>query len=92
MTQARSCRSNAGKRGLTSPSNACREAFGELYAGQAGQMAERMGRLRAKEVAKRDAFLKHVERYLPAPLLAGEDLPNKAAHFTIRCSVYRCLP
>ncbi len=49
-----------------------REAFGELYAGQAGQMAERMGRLRAKEVAKRDAFLKHVERYMPAPLLAGD--------------------
>ncbi len=34
-------------------------------------MAERMGRLRAKEVAKREDFLKHVERYLPAPLLAG---------------------
>lgn len=49
-----------------------REAFGELYAGQAGQMAERMGRLRAKEVAKREAFLKHVERYMPAPLLSGE--------------------
>jgi hypothetical protein len=49
-----------------------REAFGELYAGQAGQMAERMGRLRAKEVAKREAFLKHVERYMPAPLLSGD--------------------
>lgn len=36
-------------------------------------MAERMGRLRAKEVAKREDFLKHVERYLPAPLLAGAD-------------------
>ncbi|EIE22022.1 hypothetical protein COCSUDRAFT_48029 [Coccomyxa subellipsoidea C-169] len=60
-----------------------REAFGELYAGQAGQMAERMGRLRAKEVAKRDAFLKHVERYMPAPLLAGMGLLSQPPHCQI---------
>ncbi|BDA42038.1 Autophagy-related protein 11 [Coccomyxa sp. Obi] len=60
-----------------------REAFGELYAGQAGQMAERMGRLRAKEVAKREDFLKHVERYLPAPLLAGMGLLSQPPHCQI---------
>ena len=39
----------------------CRAAFGELFAGQAGQLAERMGRLRQKEAAKREGFLKHAE-------------------------------
>jgi hypothetical protein len=48
-----------------------RQAFAELYGAQAGQMAERMGRLRQKEANKREAFLKHVERYLPPALLAG---------------------
>ncbi len=42
-------------------SHACRAAFGELFAGQAGQLAERMGRLRQKEAAKREGFLKHAE-------------------------------
>jgi hypothetical protein len=37
-------------------------------------MAERMGRLRQKEVNKREAFLKHVERYLPPALLTGDAL------------------
>ena len=41
--------------------HACRAAFGELFAGQAGQLAERMGRLRQKETAKREGFLKHAE-------------------------------
>ena len=51
-----------------------------MYSGQAGQMAERMGRLRAKEAAKRAAFLKHVERFLPAPLLAGLGLLAQPPH------------
>ena len=33
-----------------------RRAFAEVYAAQAQQMAERMGKLRAKEVTQRDAF------------------------------------
>ncbi len=43
-------------------------------------MAERMGRLRAKEAAKRAAFLAHVERFLPAPLLAGLGLLAQPPH------------
>eukprot|EP00240_Pyramimonas_obovata_P000974 CAMPEP_0118949428 /NCGR_PEP_ID=MMETSP1169-20130426/49597_1 /TAXON_ID=36882 /ORGANISM="Pyramimonas obovata, Strain CCMP722" /LENGTH=539 /DNA_ID=CAMNT_0006896057 /DNA_START=405 /DNA_END=2021 /DNA_ORIENTATION=- len=48
-----------------------RRAYGQLYAGQAAQLAERMGHIRDKEVARREAFVKAQERYLPAEVLAG---------------------
>eukprot|EP00891_Asterochloris_glomerata_P000620 jgi/Astpho2/620/fgenesh1_pg.00013_%23_39_t len=37
-----------------------RAAFAELYAAKAGKLAEHMAKLRAKEVAQREAFKKHV--------------------------------
>jgi hypothetical protein len=46
-----------------------RKAYGQLYAGQAVQLAERMGEIRDKEGARRDAFVKHQERYLPQEVL-----------------------
>ena len=49
---------------------ACRAAFGELFAGQAGQLAERMGRLRQKETTKREGFLKHAEVRQGTPSLS----------------------
>lgn len=42
-----------------------RAAFAELYAAKAGKLAEHMAKLRAKEVAQREAFKKHVERFIP---------------------------
>ena len=40
------------------PTGQCwrRRAFAEVYAAQAQQMAERMGKLRVKEVSQREAF------------------------------------
>ena len=57
----------------------CRAAFAELYAAQAGKLAEHMAKLRAKEVAQREAFKKHVERFIPTQAslscLPGQLLP-----------------
>ena len=61
----------------------CRQAFAELYAGQAREMAERMGRLRQKECDKRDAFKKHIQGYIPVPVLAGLCLTQQPAHCQI---------
>ena len=63
--------------------SSCRVAFGELFAGQAGQLAERMGRLRAKEAAKREDFLKHAKGYVPRPVLGGMGLLGQPPHCQI---------
>ncbi|KAK9820447.1 hypothetical protein WJX72_010464 [[Myrmecia] bisecta] len=60
-----------------------RKAFAELYSGQASQLAERMGRIRAKEVTKRDAFIKHVEAYIPKQVLANMGLLLQPPHCQI---------
>ena len=58
----------------------CRTAFAELYAAQAGKLAEHMAKLRAKETAQREAFKKHVERFIPTQAspacLPGQLLPD----------------
>lgn len=46
------------------PSICPRDAFMEKYAHSAAQLAERMGAFREKELAMRDAFRKHVERWV----------------------------
>ena len=61
----------------------CRQAFAELYAGQARQMAERMGKLRQKERDKREAFRKQVQAYIPLPVLAGLGLTQQPPHCQI---------
>lgn len=38
---------------------------GQLYAGHASQLAERMAHIREKEMARREAFTKQQERFLP---------------------------
>lgn len=60
-----------------------RKAFAELYAGQAGELAEKMARLRSKEAAARDAFRFAVERYIPAPVLAGLGLAARPPHCVV---------
>lgn len=57
-----------------------REAFAEIYAGQASQMAECMGKLRRKETKKRIDFLKSVERLLPEQMLASLGLMEEPPH------------
>jgi len=58
----------------------CRQAFSEVYAGQARQMAERMGKLRSKECDRRDAFRRQVQAYVPLALLTGLGLHHQPAH------------
>ena len=48
-----------------------RLAFQEMYAAQAGKLAERMARHREREVTRRDRFTKSHERYLPPEVVAG---------------------
>jgi hypothetical protein len=51
-----------------------RAAWADKYANAEAALAEKMGRLREDEVAKRDKFLAHVERYVPNDLLAATGL------------------
>jgi len=48
-----------------------RLAFQEMYAAQAGKLAERMARHREREVTRRERFTKSHERYLPPEVVAG---------------------
>ena len=48
-----------------------RTAFQEMYAAQAGKLAERMARHREREVTRRERFTKSHERYLPPEVVAG---------------------
>lgn len=57
-----------------------RHASLELFKGQAGLLAERMGRMRDKEVARREAFKKRVERVVPAALMAAMGLLAAPPH------------
>lgn len=42
-----------------------------------------MGRLRQKEAAKREGFLRHAEGYVPRPLLGAMGLLGQPAHCQI---------
>ncbi len=42
-----------------------------------------MGRLRAKEAAKREDFLKHAKGYVPRPVLGGMGLLGQPPHCQI---------
>eukprot|EP00887_Chlorella_sp_A99_P002015 scaffold18.g2015.t1 len=57
-----------------------RGAFMEKYGASAARLAEGMGRFREKELATRDAFRKHVERYLPAWVLERMGLLEQPPH------------
>mmetsp|Transcript_8377 Transcript_8377/g.29388 ORF Transcript_8377/g.29388 Transcript_8377/m.29388 type:complete len:898 (-) Transcript_8377:273-2966(-) len=46
-----------------------RHAYAQLYAAEAGKMAEQMGKYRDKEVTRREAFLKPHQHYLPGEVL-----------------------
>lgn len=48
---------------------ACRKAFAQVYAAEAGRVAETMARLRAEELTARDEFRSAVERYIPGNVL-----------------------
>ena len=48
-----------------------RVAFQEMYAAQAGKLAERMARHRERETRRREQFTKSHERYLPPEVIAG---------------------
>jgi hypothetical protein len=67
----------------TTKPSLCRKAFAELYAGQAGELAEKMARLRAKESAARVSFRLAVERYIPNKVLAGLGLTAVPPHCVI---------
>lgn len=70
-------------RPLSSHVSCNRQAFAELYAGQAGELAEKMARLRSKEVAARDSFRSAVERYIPSAVLAALGLAAVPPHCMI---------
>ena len=48
-----------------------RAAFQEMYAAQAGKLAERMARHRERETRRRERFTRSHERYLPQEVVAG---------------------
>jgi hypothetical protein len=58
----------------------CRKAFADMYAGEAGRLAERMGRAREKEMAKREQFKAGVQRLIPPVLLASMGLLSQPPH------------
>lgn len=60
-----------------------RQAFADVYAEQAQQMAERMAKLRAKERDKREAFRKHVLPFIPTSILNGLALQQQPPHCQI---------
>jgi hypothetical protein len=51
-----------------------RRGWTSVYAQQAARLAEHMGKLRDKEVARREAFLAHMERLMPSELLGAMGL------------------
>ncbi len=61
-----------------------RGAFLERYAHSAAKLAEGMGKFREKEVAMRDCFKKHVERYMPAEMLERMGLIAQPPHCQVR--------
>lgn len=67
----------------TLDADVCREAFAEIYAGRASQMAEHMGRLRRKEAAKREGFKKNVVHLIPQQLLTRLGLEVQPPHCQI---------
>ena len=53
-----------------------RETFADIYRAQAAAMAERMGKLREKEVGKREAFIRYVQSTLtPSLTITSSSLP-----------------
>lgn len=69
-----------------------RQAFAELYGTQARQLAERMGTLREKERDMRDGFLKQVQPYIPAAVLAGLGLLHQPPHCQVSLPAQPRLP
>lgn len=67
-----------------SPGLPTRRAFGQQYTHQASQLAEKMGRLRDKEVARREVFQKAVERILPSALLSRMGLLDGPPHCQVQ--------
>lgn len=61
-----------------------RRAFGLQYTHHASQLAEKMGRMRDKEVARREAFQKAVQRVLPASLLSRMGLLDSPPHCQVQ--------
>mmetsp|Transcript_16373 Transcript_16373/g.19644 ORF Transcript_16373/g.19644 Transcript_16373/m.19644 type:complete len:850 (-) Transcript_16373:187-2736(-) len=53
-----------------------RRAYTQLYSEQAGHLAERMAQIRAKEVARREAFIKYQERFFPTEFLQSMGIYN----------------
>lgn len=51
-----------------------RKALMKLYMGQAGQVAEKMARMRETEVIRREQLLKHLVAYIPRDALAAMGL------------------
>ena len=62
------------------------------FAASAQQLAERMAQRREKEVAVRDRFLAHVERYLPSSLLVSLGLHIAPPHCQISVTAQAPLP
>lgn len=60
-----------------------RQAFSQLYASQAEQMAERMGKLRDKEQSKRESFALQISSIIPKPTLAVLGLLDHPQHCQI---------
>lgn len=58
----------------------------ERYAHSAGQLAERMGTFREKEVSMRESFRKHVERLIPGHLLERMGLQEQPPHCQVSVS------
>ena len=72
----RACLAEVARRGV----------HAELFSGQARQLAERMARSREREVARREAFARSHERYLPSDVVAslGLQAPPPQCEVTVK--------
>ncbi|CAD7705230.1 unnamed protein product [Ostreobium quekettii] len=57
-----------------------RRAWSQVYCGQVSRLAEHMGKVRLKEVQKREKFQRHVEGYLPSEMLVKMGLFVQPSH------------
>eukprot|EP00803_Ostreobium_quekettii_P003255 evm.model.scf_876.4 EVM.evm.TU.scf_876.4 scf_876:19566-22779(-) len=60
-----------------------RRAWSQIYCGQVSRLAEHMGKVRLKEVQKREKFQRHVEGYLPSEMLVKMGLFLQPSHCQI---------
>lgn len=68
-----------------------RKAWLHMYTAQAVRLAEYMAKIREKESAKREAFSRQVDRYLPTELLSAAGLLKEPPHCQVRLCDGHCM-